>query len=128
MKKIILLFGLLLIFSGAFSQNKQITTIVEQTELLADTINIGMGNYSGPWGLIVETFSLDAADAQIKIQVAYSTTSKWVDFASASTLDLPADSATGFEHGFLLYRYVRLVVIPNSVTLGDYKVTLFTLE
>ena len=76
----------------------------------------------------VETpIDVDAADAQVKVQFANDTTltNSWIDYDTNSTITL---SDTLGSHAFkgksFLYKYMRVITIPNSVTSGEYTITL----
>ena len=120
--------GILLISFGIQAQtSKTLETVVDSTALVADTTIMGPYSYDYNWTLFIETWSLDAADAQLKIQTAPDSTNiaGWEDYALSSTFLL--DKTTGlkaFEDYFLNALYMRIITIPNSVSSGEFRIRL----
>ena len=115
---------LVLIFAfGVQAQEKVITTIVDSTALAADTTNIGPMYLDYVWAIHVESWTLDATDATVTIQVANTTSGKWIDYSANSVLTLNAASVTwAFEDDRLAWLYMRVITAPVSVTSGDYRI------
>nr|BDD47705.1 hypothetical protein 7 [bacterium] len=126
MKKILFLLIAALFSVGAFSQtDKYNQTLIDSTDLAADTTIFGPFNYTYEWQIHIETWSLDAADAEFKIQVAPDSTYTFVDYADNSTITL--DETTGgkaYEDYHFTAKYLRLITVPNSVTSGTYRVVM----
>lgn len=108
---------------GVQAQEKVITTIVDSTALAADTTNIGPMYLDYVWAIHVESWTLDATDATVTIQVANTTSGKWIDYSANSVLTLNAASGTwAFEDDRLAWLYMRVITAPVSVTSGDYRI------
>jgi hypothetical protein len=124
MKKAIFTGILVLIFAfGVQAQEKVITTIVDSTALAADTTNIGPMYLDYVWAIHVESWTLDATDATVTIQVANTTSGKWIDYSANSVLTLNAASGTwAFEDDRLAWLYMRVITGVGSVTSGDYRI------
>ena len=110
-------------------QKNTTVTVKDSVALAADTTIVIKTQYAYDynWLLTVLTYSLDATDAQVKIQFANDTTltNSWIDYDANSTLTL--SNATGshaFKGSSFLYKYMRVVTVPNSVTSGEYTITL----
>lgn len=130
-KKVVLfsVFGLIGLTLQAQIQKNTTVTVKDSVALAADTtiVNKTQYSYDYAWVLTVLTYDVDAADAQVKIQFANDTTltNSWIDYDTNSTLTLTDTLGShAFEGETFLYKYLRVVTIPNSVTAGEYTVTL----
>ena len=126
MKKIVLLIGLVLVSISGFSQVEKMTaiTIKDSVALVADTTTVKTAGfmYDYRWAITAETFSLDAADATVTIQVSSDTTSNnWVNYSSNSSITLAASGMHAYQGDDLVFKYVRVITAPVSVTSGEYR-------
>jgi len=126
MKK--LLIPLILIVGiSAQAQVKKITpvTVKDSVALVADTTTISTSgfDYNYLWAVTVETFSLDAADATVTIQVSSDTTNNnWVKYANNSSLTLGTSGMHAYQGDDLVFEFMRVITAPVSVTSGEYRV------
>jgi hypothetical protein len=127
MKKLVFILFILVFSASVFSQKKIQSRVISAATPVADTINIGLSNYTGPWIIGIISSSLDAADCQIKIQGG-NNREDWYDYGATSTLTLAATGNTGYSDDVLVFIYLRVIIIPGSVTSGTVKIDLFTLN
>ena len=102
---------------------KQVVTQIASKTPATENVAINMNEFSKSWGIMIETTSLDAADATVTIQGSHSTSGGWIQYSDNSALTLPTTGVVAFEDNHCTWPYLRLVVDKGSVTSGTFIVT-----
>lgn len=121
MKRLIFLFGFLLIFLAGFSQRGFYSDSIRSPNGTDTTVYFFFWT-EAPWGISVQYKNLDAADGVLTLGESGNTTDGSV-FNELDSDDLPvtlADSTVAFEKMSYNFRYLAINFDRNSCSSGDY--------